>query len=175
MNTLRFDNTQARRLFLDRHALSEAPQGDAHGAELLALIDRLGFVQLDSINTVARAHDLILFSRRQRYRPKALKTLYEKDRALFEHWTHDAAVIPMTSYRWWELRRQRDAEKLRSQWRDWRRDGFEAQFQVVLDQVRDHGPVTSSDVGKDEKRGSGVSSTRRFLGPCWMMPKSPIR
>lgn len=155
MNTLTLDNKAARRLYLDRHALSETPKGDARGADLLGLIEQLGFVQLDSINTVARAHDLILFSRRPRYRPKALKRLYEKDRALFEHWTHDAAVIPMGYYRWWQLRRERDEQKLKGQWRNWRRDGFEAQFQIVLDQIRDRGPLCSSDVGAGEKRGSG--------------------
>ncbi|MFK7882162.1 winged helix-turn-helix domain-containing protein [Roseobacter sp.] len=155
MNALTLDNRAARRLFLDRHALSETPQGEARGSALLNLIERLGFVQLDSINTVARAHDLILFSRRPRYRPKALKNLYEKDRALFEHWTHDAAVIPMAFYRWWHLRRERDAEKLKAQWRNGRRDGFEGQFQKVLDQIREQGPLCSSDVGAGEKRGSG--------------------
>ncbi|MEP2628254.1 MAG: crosslink repair DNA glycosylase YcaQ family protein [Rhizobiaceae bacterium] len=155
MNTATLHNTAARRLFLDRHALSEAPTGPATGVNLLALIERLGFVQLDSINTVARAHDLILFSRRPTYRPKALKRLYEHDRALFEHWTHDAAVIPMAYYRQWQLRRERDAAKLRDKWSTWRRDGYEAQFQPVLDQIRARGPQSSSDVGQDEKRGSG--------------------
>lgn len=155
MNTLTLSNTDARRIFLDRHALSETPQGAATGAALLELIERLGFVQLDSINTVARAHDLILFSRRPRYRQEALKSLHEKDRALFEHWTHDAAVIPMDYYSWWHLRRQRDAETLRSQWRNWRRDGFEARFQTVLNEIRDRGPLTSADVGRGEERGSG--------------------
>ncbi len=148
-------NTDARRLFLDRHGLGETPQGLAKGAALGALIERLGFVQLDSINTVARAHDLILFARRPAYRSPDLKQLYEKDRALFEHWTHDAAVIPMGFYPHWHLRRSRDAEMLKTQWRNWRRDGFETQFETVLNHVRDHGPVCSSDVGKDEKRGSG--------------------
>ncbi|WP_299677427.1 crosslink repair DNA glycosylase YcaQ family protein [uncultured Roseobacter sp.] len=155
MKTAQLDNIAARRLFLDRHALSEPPAGPAKGADLLALIERLGFVQLDSINTLARAHDLILFSRRPTYRPKALKLLYERDRALFEHWTHDAAVIPMGYYRHWQLRRERDAARLREKWSAWRRDGFEAQFQPVLDQIREEGPLCSSDVGLDEKRGSG--------------------
>ncbi|MFY0647273.1 winged helix-turn-helix domain-containing protein [Sulfitobacter geojensis] len=152
---LRLDNTQARRIFLDRHRLSEVPQGGASGDDLLALIDSLGFVQLDSINTVARAHDLILFSRRPRYRPAALKTLYEKQRALFEHWTHDAAVIPMAFYPQWHLRRQRDAKRLRGHWKKDRRAGFEAQFQIILDQIKTEGPVCSGDVGKGETRGSG--------------------
>lgn len=155
MNTAVLSNRQARNLFLDRHGLSDPPVGEAKGKALLEVIERLGFVQLDNINTVARAHDLILFSRRPRYRQKALKTLYEKDRALFEHWTHDAAVVPMQYYPWWELRRQRDAEKLRAQWRSGRRAGYEAQFQTVIDQIRAEGPLSASDVGADEKRGSG--------------------
>ena len=121
----------------------------------MSVIHRLGFVQLDSINTVARAHDLILFSRRPRYRLKALKALHERDRALFEHWTHDAAIIPMAFYPWWHLRRQRDAEQLKSRWRKDRRAGFEKEFQKILDQIAREGPVTSGDVGREETRGSG--------------------
>ncbi len=149
------DNRTARAVFMDRHALLEPPTGSAKGADLLDLIQRLGFVQLDSINTVARAHDMILFSRRPSYRTKNLKHLYERDRALFEHWTHDAAVIPMDYYRHWHLRFQRDADLLKSRWKNWRRDGFEQRFEAVLQHIRDHGPVSSSDVGKDEKKGSG--------------------
>ncbi len=149
------DNRTARAVFMDRHALLEPPTGSAKGSALLDLIQRLGFVQLDSINTVARAHDMILFSRRPSYRSKNLKHLYERDRALFEHWTHDAAVIPMEYYRHWHLRFQRDADLLKSRWKNWRRDGFEQRFEAVLQHIRDHGPVSSSDVGKDEKKGSG--------------------
>ncbi len=149
------DNRAARRLFLDHHALAEQPVGPARGEALAALIERLGFVQLDSICTVARAHDMILFARRPSYRPKHLKRLYEKDRALFEHWTHDAAVIPMAFYNHWHLRFERDTETLQKQWRNWRRDGFEERFQSVLTQIREHGPVSSSDVGTDEKKTSG--------------------
>ncbi|MCG6558981.1 winged helix DNA-binding domain-containing protein [Ruegeria sp. 1NDH52C] len=151
----RLDNRAARALFLDRHGLAGQPSGPARGADLLDLITRLGFVQLDSINTVARAHDLILFSRRPAYRPPDLKRLYERDRALFEHWTHDAAVIPMAFYPHWHMRFERDAEMLRARWKNWRRDGFEGKFAAVLDHIRDHGPVSSSDVGKDEEKKSG--------------------
>ena len=148
-------NRDARRIFLYRHLLGDAPQGPAGGDALLQLIRGLGFVQLDSINTVARAHDLILFSRRQRYRPQALKTLYERDGALFEHWTHDAAVIPMGYYPHWELRRQRDAQMLRQRYKNWHQHDFEGRFQSVLDQIRAQGPVSSSDVGQDEPRSNG--------------------
>lgn len=171
MNTLTLSNRNARRIFLDRHLLSEAPQGPARGADLQRLIEGLGFVQLDSINTVARAHDLILFSRKSRYRPDALKTLYERDNALFEHWTHDAAVIPMGYYGYWEMRRRRDAETLRKRYKNWHKHDFESQFRKVLDQIREEGPVCSADVGKDEKRSNSGwwdwHPSKTALGYLW--------
>lgn len=154
MTPPRLNNRTARRLFMDRHALVEKPAGKAHGEDLRALIQRLGFVQLDSINTLARAHDMILFSRRPTYRAKNLKRLYERDRALFEHWTHDAAVIPMEFYPHWQLRFRRDAETLKARWRNWRREGFEARFQDVLRHIQETGPVCAADVGKDERKSS---------------------
>ncbi|MBL8562542.1 MAG: winged helix DNA-binding domain-containing protein, partial [Gemmobacter sp.] len=86
-------NPQARAIFLDRHALAEPPSGPAKGADLAALIDRIGFVQVDSINTVARAHQMILFARRPSYQPQALDRLLAQ-RGVWEHWTHDASILP---------------------------------------------------------------------------------
>lgn len=148
-------NPQARRLFLDRHALAEAPTGAAKGADLAALIRRIGFVQVDSINTVERAHHMILFSRRQSYDPKALKRLLEQDRALWEHWTHDASILPVETFPYWKHRFARDADRLHANWKRWFRDGYEAQFDTILNRIADHGPLTSSDVGEGEARGKG--------------------
>ena len=148
-------NTLARRLFLDRHALADAPVGAASGAALADLIRRIGFVQVDSINTVERAHHMILFSRRQTYRPEALKPLIEVDRAMWEHWTHDASILPIETFPYWRHRFDRDATRLRDNWRKWFRDGYEAQFDTILQRVADDGPLTSSDVGEGEVRGKG--------------------
>ena len=148
-------NRDARRLFLHKHGLAQTPSGPGKGADLLKVITDLGFVQVDSINTVARAHHMILFARRPAYRPRALAKLLEQDRSLFEHWTHDASVIPTEFHPHWRLRFERDAQKLRAQWRAWRRDGFEDQMQAVIDRIRTHGACSSADVGEGEKRSSG--------------------
>ena len=104
----RLSNPAARRLFLDRHALAEPPQGSGKGADLLQLIDRLGFVLVDSITTVERAHHMILWSRRPAYKPENLKAEIETHRTLWEHWTHDAAILPTSAYRYWHHRFERD-------------------------------------------------------------------
>ena len=148
-------NTAARRLFLDRHALIESPTGPATGRSLAALIDRIGFVQVDSITTVERAHHMILWSRRQSYRPDNLRPLLERDRHLWEHWTHDAAILPVALHPHWQHRFLRDAERLHRNWRTWFRDGYEAQFDRILRRIEVEGPVTSTDVGEGEPRGKG--------------------
>lgn len=149
------NNRAARHVFLDRHGLSVRPSGAGRGADLRGVIDDLGFVQLDSVNTFARAHDLILWSRRQQYRPAALQTLLHRERAVFEHWTHDAAVIPMDFFPHWQLRFERDQARLAARWRNERRDDFHAKIDSVLRRIADHGCCTSGQVGHDESRGSG--------------------
>ncbi len=148
-------NAEARRLFLHGHALAEPPVGRASGADLAALIGRLGYVQLDSINTVARAHHMILFARRPSYRADDLKPLLERDRLLFEHWTHDAAIVPMEAYRHWHHRFARSAVRLESKWESWFRGGYREKFDEILARITAEGAVSCSDVGEGEDRGRG--------------------
>ncbi|WP_210402096.1 DNA glycosylase AlkZ-like family protein [Pseudotabrizicola formosa] len=148
-------NATARHLFLQHHALTDPRHGPAKGADLAALIDRIGFVQVDSISTVERAHHMILWARRHNYRPAALKPLLEQDRALFEHWTHDASILPMALFPQWKHRFARDATRLQASWQRWFRDGYTAQFDTILNHIAAHGPVSSSDVGIGEERGKG--------------------
>jgi uncharacterized protein YcaQ len=128
-------NRRARHIFLQSHALSRWEQGD-----LVPLIDRLGFVQLDSIDTLARAHDMILFSRQPAYQTAHLKSLHEDHRALWEHWTHDASLIPMHAYPYWAHRfdnfRARLGERV-----------SRAEMDSVLAHISEHGAVTTRDVG----------------------------
>lgn len=141
------DTRAARRLFLQAHALMDRPAGPGKGADLAALVHRLGFVQVDSVNTLARAHDLILWSRRPAYRPAHLRALNDRDRATFEHWTHDASVIPVGFFPQWRLRFARDRERLRRRWKDWHGSAFHDEIDTVLRHVTAHGPVHSAEIG----------------------------
>ena len=149
------DNARARRIFLDRHGLRDTPTGPGKGADLQGVVDDLGFVQLDSVNTFARAHDLILWSRRQQYRPAHLSNLLTRERGVFEHWTHDAAAISMQHFPHWRLKFARDARHLETRWAEWRRGDFSRKIDDVLRRIADHGCCSSGDVGEDEERGKG--------------------
>ncbi len=148
-------NPAARRVFLDRHLLGEPPHGSGHGDDLQELIRRLGFVQVDSVNTVARAHHMILFARRSAYRPGNLAPLLERDRVLFEHWTHDASVIPTEFFPHWRLRFDRDDARLHAKWTGWQGRAYLDEIDRVHAHVARHGPVRSGDLTGDAPRKSG--------------------
>lgn len=149
------DNRRARHIFLARHALAEAPTSKLDHAKLLALITRLGFVQLDSIRTVERAHHMILFARNQTYRPDMLKRLLEEDRSLFENWTHDASVIPTAFFPWWQVAMAHDSPSIAARWKGYGREGFVEQAEQVLAEIGKRGPCMTREMGEEEPRSSG--------------------
>lgn len=141
-------------MFLDHHLLLGSRSGSGKGDDLQSVIDHLGFVQVDSVNTLARAHDLILWSRRQQYRAPHLPKLM-KTRGAFEHWTHDASVISMQNFPMWRHKFAKDKAFMDKRWGAWRREGFREQLDAVHRQITDEGRCTSMDVGKDEPKGKG--------------------
>ncbi|MBO9478490.1 YcaQ family DNA glycosylase [Shimia sp. R11_0] len=96
--SLQISNRAARHLWLSKQGLSKPPTGPA---DPRATIQALGFVQLDSIQVLSRAHHHILWSRNQNYREPMLDHLLAKERAVFEHFTHDASVLPIETYPYW--------------------------------------------------------------------------
>lgn len=115
---LRIDNRTARRLWLASHGLTASP---TRAPDVPAIIGDLGFLQIDTIRNVVRAQDHILWSRAQSYREGAvwdhLAARELAARELFEHFTHDASLIPRSVLPYW-TRRFRDlgARAARGAW-----------------------------------------------------------
>ncbi len=154
MTRLWISNRDARRLLIASQGLAAPRRRRLTRAGLQALIEGLGYVQVDSINTVERAHHMILFARNQTYRREQLAHLLERERSLFENWTHDAAVIPTRFYPYWQARFARHREALLKRWRAWRRGGFEAGLDDLLAHVRRNGPVMARELGDGKKKNA---------------------
>lgn len=106
---LRIYNRDARRLWLAAQGLANSPTGKL---DTLAIIRQLGFVQLDTIRAVARAHHHILWNRNQHYREPMLNKLLAQERQLFEHFTHDASVLPIEFYPMWQRQFRRMKQRI---------------------------------------------------------------
>lgn len=114
-------------------------------------ITDLGYVQVDSIQVVERAHHHILFSRSQTYRKRDLATLIEKDRVLFENWTHDASIIPTAFFPYWRHRFEREKQRLRLRWKDhFGKENFDADIAAVRERIEREGALMTRDFEGDK-------------------------
>ncbi|MFO0616595.1 MAG: crosslink repair DNA glycosylase YcaQ family protein [Polyangiaceae bacterium] len=151
MAVISLDTTQARRLLIASAALADDRARRATLGEVHELVRRLGYVQVDSINVVERAHHLTLFSRLSGYRKSQLTFLLEKRRALFEHWTHDASILPIEWFPFYRRRFERDRARIRKQpwWLDrmtgGKRRDLDALFADVLARFEREGPLGTGD------------------------------
>ncbi|SDU98968.1 winged helix-turn-helix domain-containing protein [Pseudomonas mucidolens] len=153
---------QARRLALAAQGFNgRQPPALVKATQVNRLIDRLGVVQIDSVNAVVRSHYLPLFSRLGNYSPLILEQAawsQGRRRSLFEYWGHEASLLPMALYPLMRWRMQR-AREGRGIYQQMARFGREQQVTIrrVLAIVEQQGAV-----------GAGSLSTREErAGPWW--------
>jgi uncharacterized protein len=146
--TDRLSNADARRLFLWLHGLSDLGATPLRRGGVADLVERIGFVQIDSIRTVERAHHHILFSRAGAYKPAWLDHHVERERTLFENWTHDASIIPARFFPYWKPRFEAAGKKIMSGtwWRERIGDDPARMCAQVLDYVAENGPVMAREL-----------------------------
>ncbi|MFY9241304.1 MAG: crosslink repair DNA glycosylase YcaQ family protein [Roseovarius sp.] len=136
---LRIPNRQARHLWLWTNGLSTPGTG---APDVMALIRQIGFLQIDTIRNVTRAHNHILWSRNQNYREGMLWPLLGRDRALFEHFTHDASLIPMEILPLWQRQFRRLGDKVAQS--DWYRSGLgQSEIRAIRARIEAEGPLST--------------------------------
>jgi uncharacterized protein YcaQ len=135
---------QARRVALAAQGLAApARTGPAGPATLRGALERLGAIQIDSINVVARSHELVLAARAGRHDRAAFDRVVYRRRAGFEYWGHAASFLPMASYRLCLPRMRRLTEATRGWWVDVRQRNQHL-YGPVLDRIRAEGPLAAS-------------------------------
>ncbi|MEM8767485.1 MAG: crosslink repair DNA glycosylase YcaQ family protein [Pseudomonadota bacterium] len=155
-----------RRMALHAQGLLEqTPFGRGRGAVQRA-VERLGYVQIDTISVVARAHDHVLHSRVPNYEPKHLDRLQDAG-VLFEYWYHAAAYLPMRDYRFAlpHMERMRNFEER------WIRSRDTKLMAEVLARVADEGPLMARDFESPPAGASGWwnwKPTKRALEQLFM-------
>ena len=150
---------QARRVALSAQGFSR-PRGVAPPGSrpLLGVFERVGLVQIDSVNVVVRSHYLPLFSRLGAYDVKTLEALVwqQKSRKLFEYWGHEASLIPLRLhplFRWRMARAQRGE----GTWGRVAQIAMEKPdfVKAILREVEQRGPLASGDIAEHRSGGGG--------------------
>ncbi|MEZ5551705.1 MAG: crosslink repair DNA glycosylase YcaQ family protein [Pseudomonadales bacterium] len=137
-------------MVLERQGLlKREPFGRGKAATLRA-IEQLGYVQIDTISVVARAHHHVLRTRVSNYQPEHLERLQREGR-IFEYWYHAAAYLPITDYRFALPKMQRMAAKA-DRWVRSRNTGL---LQDVLARIREEGALKARDFDAPDHSGGG--------------------
>ena len=141
--------SDARRLVLARQGLgSRGTFGSGLGAAQKA-IEHLGYVQIDTLSVVARAHIHTLWNRVSAFSANDIDLLQEQG-AVFEHWAHALAILPIRDYRYSLPMMQRIASG-DTHW--YPKDA--KQVRKVLKRIREEGPLSAKDF-KDKKSSDAM-------------------
>ncbi len=139
-------NTPFRQLALSKQGLSSQPQ---FGSGLLGTrnaIEHLGYVQIDTLSVVERAHHHILWSRVPHYEPEHLNKLVA-DKHIFEYWFHAASYLPIHDYRF----ALPNMASIRNGENRYYKNIDKRIMQAILARVRSDGPLRLRDFDKVKK------------------------
>ena len=149
---MRISLSTARRLAIRAQGLDgrwRLPNGKEGVAQA---VEFLGYVQIDTIAVVRRAHHHTLWSRRQDYQPGMLHDLQAKDRRVFEYWCPAASYLPMRDYRYYLPTMRGIANSPGT--RAWLAD-HAGLVDDVVKRIRREGPLASADFAAPEGRTRG--------------------
>jgi len=144
---------EARRVALAAQGFAEPRRAD--GRAVRRLFDRVGLVQIDSVNVLSRAHYLPGFARLGQYDRDALdRAAHYAPRRLFEYWGHEASLLPVELQ---PLLRWRMARAHEEAWGGMRRVARDRPqlLRDVLEQVRERGPLAARELAGERPRRSG--------------------
>jgi uncharacterized protein YcaQ len=150
---------EARRIALAAQGFGAPRQPDkASKREVRAVFERLGVVQIDSVNVLARAHLLPAFSRLGRYLTTDLQTLAYAGckRALFEYWGHEASLLPIASQPLlrWRMARAARGEGIYGALAEFGRERRRL-IRQVRREVAERGPLTPNELSHKHKGDGG--------------------
>ncbi len=142
--TLTLSNTEAKRIALAAQGFAESrPSGRVDRRHLRRVLDRIGLIQVDSVNVLVRSQELPLFARLGPH-PRTLISDALRDGELFEYVVHEASFVPTDHY---HLHRWRMRE--RYPWPAFRREVEQLGDYVeeVYERVVAEGPLVARDLG----------------------------
>jgi uncharacterized protein YcaQ len=144
MEKVKIPLSLARQLALRSQLLLGAAERPSAKEGVAQTIKELGYVQIDTIAVVQRAHHHTLWTRQPDYEPQMLHELQALDRRVFEYWAHAASYVPMSDYRYY-LPRMLKLSEPGNMWAGERLEKHRHLMGPVLERIREEGPLTSKD------------------------------
>jgi len=111
------------------------------------MVEKLGCVQIDTLNLVQRSHYLVMWSRLGSYNPSDFDALIysPEQRVLFEGWQRVASIIPLKDYRYQLPRMQHMRQDHSEGFLRWYDQEGHALIDMVLERIRQEGALRAAD------------------------------
>jgi uncharacterized protein YcaQ len=144
----------ARRLALHAQLLDGRAQMAKGKKGLTQAIGHLGYVQIDTISVIERAHHHTFWTRVPGYEPRHLHEALANERSIFEYWGHAASYLPMKDYRFYMPMMRSFYDPKNSWFRGWE-EKYGSYLAPVLKRIREQGPRAARDFENPAKQGRG--------------------
>ncbi|WP_373940728.1 winged helix DNA-binding domain-containing protein [Polaribacter sejongensis] len=121
-------------------------------ANTLASIEHLGYLQIDTISVIQRAHHHTLWNRNPEYQLSDIDTLIET-KQVFEYWSHAAAYLPIRDFKYSLPRKHAILKNEQSHW--FQKDA--KLMDAILKRIDKEGPLMAKDFAHTAKVGEWES------------------
>ncbi|WP_449064763.1 winged helix-turn-helix domain-containing protein, partial [Planomonospora algeriensis] len=157
---------EARRIFLRAQGLLGA---DARRGGVSGVLRRLGAVQLDTISVLARSHELVAYARLGAAgRQRVEQAYWDVPPRAFEYWCHAACVLPLDDWPLYAFRRRAFRER-KYRWHE-----VPPVVDKVREQVRESGPVTTTDLGGAKNGGPWWDWSDTKIAIEWLLDTGEV-
>ena len=167
---LKISNKEMRLLWLQSNFLLNTKN---EKIDVLQIIKDLWFVQIDSIQNVTRAQHHILWSRNNQYKEYMLDELLLEKWNVFEHFTHDASILPVEFYPIWKWHFKRIKDKI-DKTKYYKDILWEEEIEKMLHRFKKEGALHSQDFNNKswEKKTTWAGlykATLDYIWYCWVL------
>ncbi|NMC29567.1 MAG: winged helix-turn-helix domain-containing protein [Pelolinea sp.] len=158
MDSVSLDLETARQLIIQTQLFNSMPADPQKENGVAEVVEKLGYVQIDTINVLNRAHHHTLWTRLPHYESQDLHRAQAEEKRIFEYWGHAMSYLPMHDYRYSLPYKQHFS----SPYGNWARERLERYGHIMeptLQRIREEGPLASKDFLSEE--------TDRKAGTWW--------
>lgn len=147
-------DTLARRMVLYAQMLDGRTKIRAGRKGVAEIVEHLGYVQIDTISVIERAHHHTLWTRISGYKPEHLHQAQAEDKTIFEYWGHAASYLPTKDYRFYLPLMESFYDPKNKWFRGWS-EKFGHCLKPVLQRIREEGPLAARDFENPDGVGRG--------------------
>ncbi len=144
MDGITITNETARSLVVQAQLLNTIPRNPQKGDGVAEIVENLGYVQIDTINVLNRAHHHTLWTRLPHYQSHDLHQAQAEQKRIFEYWGHAMSYLPMADYRYYLPYKQH----FNNPYGNWAKERLEKYGHIMeptLQRIREEGPMATRD------------------------------